>query len=192
MAERPTRIEGFAIVSEDGMLANAQREMPDALKFEADQKFFRDGLDRCDAVVHGRHSHEQQPNSSRRHRIWVTGRVADIAHDPADPKVLLWNPAGATFEQAWAALGVDGWLGVVGGPVVFGMFLPRYDVFHLTRAPGVKLPGGRPVFPGVPAQTPEQVMAKAGLHEGETHVLDEANNLIVTAWLRGAARDRKN
>ena len=31
------RIEGYAIVSEDGMLANASGIMPDQLKFEADQ-----------------------------------------------------------------------------------------------------------------------------------------------------------
>jgi hypothetical protein len=34
------RIEGYAIVSEDGMLANAAGIMPDSLKFEADQLFF--------------------------------------------------------------------------------------------------------------------------------------------------------
>ena len=34
---RPPRIEGYAIVSEDGMLANASGVMPDQLKFDADQ-----------------------------------------------------------------------------------------------------------------------------------------------------------
>ena len=68
--------------------------------------------------------------------------------------------------------------------VAFGMFLPLYDVFHLTRAPGLKLPGGRPVFPGVPAQAPEQVMTKAGLREGKTRVLDAPHNLTVTEWRR--------
>ena len=41
----PRRIEGFAIVSEDGMLANAEGIMPDSLKFEADRQFFECGLD---------------------------------------------------------------------------------------------------------------------------------------------------
>jgi hypothetical protein len=36
----PHRIEGYAIVTEDGMLADAGRVMPDPLKFEADQNFF--------------------------------------------------------------------------------------------------------------------------------------------------------
>ena len=60
---RPRRIEGYAIVSEDGMLANAAGIMPDSLKFEADQHFFERGLDGVDVVVHGRHSHERQPRS---------------------------------------------------------------------------------------------------------------------------------
>ncbi len=134
--------------------------------------------------MHGRHSHEQQPHSDRRHRIWVTARVKDIEVENATPKVVLWNPAGASFEDAWRALGIDGALGVVGGTVVFGLFLPRYDVFHLTRVSGVKLPGGRPVFPGVPEETPEQVMTKAGLREAGTRVLDTAHGLTVTEWQR--------
>jgi hypothetical protein len=181
---KPTKIEGFAIVSQDGMLADSNGVMPESLKFEADQQFFRDGLDRCVAAVHGRHSHEQQPNSGKRARLWVTARVKAIEVEDVTPKSVLWNPEGATFEQAWDALGVDGALGVVGGTTVFGMFLPRYDVFHLTRAPGVKLAGGRPVFPGVPAKSPEDVMKQAGLREGKTRVLDARHNLTVTEWRR--------
>jgi hypothetical protein len=36
----PRRIEGYAIVSADGMLANAAGIMPEELKFDADQRFF--------------------------------------------------------------------------------------------------------------------------------------------------------
>jgi hypothetical protein len=56
----PRRIEGYAIVSTDGMLANAAGIMPDSLMFEADQRFFERGLDGVDVMVHGRHSHERQ------------------------------------------------------------------------------------------------------------------------------------
>lgn len=43
----PLRIEGYAIVSEDGMLANAGI-MPDSLKFEADVDWhFKVGLAHC-------------------------------------------------------------------------------------------------------------------------------------------------
>jgi len=42
---RPRRIEGYAIVSADGMLANAAGIMPGSLMFEADKRFFERGLD---------------------------------------------------------------------------------------------------------------------------------------------------
>jgi dihydrofolate reductase len=185
MTNVPSCIEGFAIVSSDGMLAGADSIMPEALKFDADQKFFRAGLDRCEAVIHGRHSHEQQPNSPRRRRIWVTTRVAGLERDADDAMAVRWNPAGASFEQAWAALGLkDAALGVVGGTDVFGLFLPRYDVFHLTHAPGVTLPGGRPVFPGVPARTPEEIMRDNGLAAGTQQLLDAGSHLTVTSWRR--------
>ena len=189
MTNLPKRIEGYAIVSQDGMLANASGIMPEALKFEADQTFFRDGLDKIDAVVHGRHSHEQQPHSHLRRRLTVTTRVKAIAPDPSNDKGLLWNPAGCSFEDAWAALGIAGGsLGVVGGTEVFGMFLPRYDVFHLTRAPGVRLPGGRPVFPGVPERTPEDILASHGLVAGPKRMLEPTNNLSVVSWRHAAHR----
>jgi hypothetical protein len=181
----PSRIEGFAIISEEGMLADAAGVMPAALHFEADQRYFVEGLDRLDAAVNGRHSVEQHPRSRSRPRLTVTSAVAGLTRDPARANGWLWNPRGANFEQAWAALGIAGGsLGVVGGTRVFGMFLPSYDVFHLTRAPGVRLPGGRPVFPGVPEKTPEQVLTAAGMTPGETLTLDAAHDLTVTLWRR--------
>jgi dihydrofolate reductase len=181
----PRRIEAYAIVSQDGMLANAAGIMPDALKLEGDQRFFEHGLDGVDVVVHGRHSHEQQPRSHLRRRLILTRQVPALAPDPSNQKALLWNPAGASFEQAWAALEVpDGSLAVIGGTEVFGMFLPRYDVFHLTQVPGLRLPGGRPVFPQVPQQTPEQVLAGHGLAPDPPQVLDAATGLTVTSWRR--------
>ncbi len=184
---RPRRIEGYAIVSEDGMLANAAGIMPDELKFETDQRFFERGLDGVDVVVHGRQSHEQQPRSHLRRRLILTRQVAAIVPDPSNEKALFWNPAGASFEQALAALGTpDGSVGVIGGTDVFGMFLDRYDVFHLTRAPNVRLPGGRPVFPGVPARTPADVLASHGLAPGQRQVLDAAKGLMVVSWRRSS------
>jgi dihydrofolate reductase len=115
----------------------------------------------------------------------LTRHVPAIAADPSNEKTLFWNPAGASFEQALAALGTpDGSVGVIGGTNVFGMFLDRYDLFHLSRAPGVRLPGGRPVFPEVPARTPEEVLASHGLHPGERQVLDPANGLTMVSWQR--------
>ncbi len=173
------------------MLANAVGIMPDSLKFEADRHFFERGLDGVDVVVHGRHSHERQPRSYLRHRLILTRQVPSIAADPSNKKALFWNPAGASFEQAVAALGTPaGSAGVIGGTDVFGMFLDRYDVFHLTRAPGVRLPGGRPIFPGAPTRTPEEVLASHGLDRGRRQVLDPAKGLVIVSWLRSSKPDR--
>ena len=120
---RAGRIEGYAIVSEDGMLATAAGIMPDALKFDADARFFEAGLNGVDVVVHGRHSEERQPNSPQRRRLILTRQVASIDKHRSNVNALLWYPAGASFEQALAALGMpDADIGVIGGPDVFGSF----------------------------------------------------------------------
>src|SRR4051794_3800094 len=103
----PLRVEGYAIVSADGMLADADRHMPDSIKVDADQTFFQGSLDQVAAVVHGRHSHEGGPRAGRRRRLILTHDTDAIAPDAKHPNALLWNPAGATFEQALRALGVE-------------------------------------------------------------------------------------
>src|SRR5689334_8915267 len=157
---RPHRIEGYAIISADGMLADASGTQPPELIVKADQRFFRDGLDRSDAVVHGRFSHEGGgAKAAQRKRLVLSRSIESIAPHPRHKNGLLWNPAGASFDEAWRALGVqDGVLAVIGGTDTFGLFLDiGYDAFHLTRANRARLPGGRPVFPQVPAQTPEAI-----------------------------------
>jgi dihydrofolate reductase len=184
---RAGRIEGYAIVSEDGMLATAAGIMPDALKFDADARFFEAGLNAVDVVVHGRHSEERQPNSPQRRRLILTRQVASIDKHRSKVNALLWNPAGASFEQALAALGMpDADIGVIGGPDVFGLFLDHYDTFYLSRAPNVLLPGGRPVFPEVPHRTPEDVLRSGGLTPDPVETLDAANGLTMVRWHRVA------
>jgi hypothetical protein len=181
------RIEGYVIVSADGMLANAAKVMPDALRFEGDKQFFTDALDRADLIVHGRHSGEGQPNSPKRKRVILTHGVAALAPDPENPKATLWNPSGASFEQATEFAGVSrGTVAVIGGPGVFGMFMDRYDTFWLSLAPRVKLPGGEACFPGVPEHTPQQILAAHGLKAGEPQILDPADEVSVTPWRRAA------
>jgi dihydrofolate reductase len=183
------RIEGFAIVSADGMLADRDGHMPDALKVEADQRFFDTSLDHVAVVVHGRHSHEGQANSPRRRRLILTRRISTIAPNPDNPMARLWNPAGASLVAACAALGVaEGTVAIIGGTEVFGLFLDvGYDAFHLSRANKVRLPGGRPVFPQVPAQTPEDVLASYGLSPSERRVLDAQADANLVTWTRGAS-----
>ncbi|MFN3349205.1 dihydrofolate reductase [Pseudorhodoplanes sp.] len=179
------RVEGFAIVSDDGMLADASGVMPRDLLVDADQRYLSDALDRAAILVHGRNSHEGQPHSRQRRRLIATRSVAAIAQVPDDPNALLWNPAGMPLEDAAVRLGVhEGSVAVLGGTDVYGLFLPRYDVFHLSRMPGLRLPGGRPVFPGVPEQTPEETLSVYGLRPGPQRLLDAATGVSVTVWRR--------
>jgi dihydrofolate reductase len=190
MTGRPVgRVEGYAIVSEDGMLADAFRVMPAALMFEADQRFFEHGLDNVDVVVHGRHSQERQARSPLRRRLVLTRAVPAIASHPSNDKAMLWNPAGASLEEALRALGAPGAdIGVIGGADVFALFLDLFGVFYLSRAPDVWLPGGHPVFPEIPTLAPEEVLARHGLIPDPPEMLDAENNLSMVAWRRRAER----
>jgi dihydrofolate reductase len=181
------RIEGYVIVSADGMIADAHGVMPDSIRNAADQRFFQDSLDRAAVIVHGRHSHEGGPRAARRLRLVVTRQVAATAPNAAYPNALLWNPAGTTLEQAADAIGAaaDRPIAVIGGTDVFSMFLPRYDAFHLSHAARAKIPGGQPVFTEVgPDVTPDDVLARAGLKPGPRRELDPAAGVFVVTWLR--------
>jgi dihydrofolate reductase len=183
----PTTIEAFAIISEDGMLADAQRRIPPALIVEADQKFFHGSLENAAVVVHGRHSHEGGPRADLRHRLVATHRVPTLAPHPRFPKALLWNPQGASLAEAWTRLEApDGMLAVIGGPDVNQLFLDSgMDLFHLSRVAGVRLPGGHPVFPGIgPDRTAEDVLAEYGFKSGSERVLDAARNATMATWHR--------
>lgn len=178
-------IEGYVIVSADGMLADADRVMPDVLKFEGDARFFTAALDRAALIVHGRHSGEGQPNSPRRKRIILTRTVSALAPDPTNPKAALWNPAGASFEAACAYAGVkSGMIAIIGGPGVFDMFMDRYDTFWLSLAARVRLPGGQPCFAGVPQRSPQEILASHGLEPGDAQILDPVEEISVTPWRR--------
>jgi dihydrofolate reductase len=179
------RIEAYVIVSADGMLADASGVQPASLHFEADQRHFKNGLDRVDVVVNGRHSAEGDPNALRRRRLVLTRQVDGVAPDPDNPKARLWNPAGASLEAACAELSLDsGTVAVIGGPQVFTLFLKLgYDGFHLSRAVKVRLPGGFPVFGRERfGGDPDATLAGAGLKAQPPVWLDEG--LILTDWVR--------
>jgi dihydrofolate reductase len=177
------RVEGYVIVSADGMLADSAHRMPASIRYDADQEFFQSSLDQAAAVVHGRHSHEGGPRANQRKRLVLTRRIAALAPDPDYPNALFWNPDGATFEEALAALAANGgMIAIIGGSEVFTMFLPRYDSFCLSRAGQAHIPGGLSPFtePG----TPEDVLRRHGLKPGPRRDLDAAADLSVTAWTR--------
>lgn len=161
------RFEGFAIVSEDGMLADASGVMPSALVVEADQKFLSDSLDRIDLIVHGRNSYENQPKSPQRRRLIATHQIKTVAPAEHLTHALFWNPEGLPLEKAAEILGIgNGTIAILGGTEIYGLFLRRYDLFHLSRLPGLHLSAGRPVFPQVPKSKPEDVLVSSGLIPG--------------------------
>lgn len=181
----PFRFVGYAIVSADGMLATADRVMPQSLKVPGDQKFFEAGLDATDLIVHGRNSYEDQPRSPQRKRLFVTRSVTAPVRDPDNANAVLWNPAHASIEEAADVAGVrSGTVAAIGGTSVFDMFLDRYDTFFLSQAPHVRLPGGVPVFSGIPQRSPEQILAAHGLKPTARRVIDAAHDATVTEWTR--------
>jgi dihydrofolate reductase len=184
MANGRPRIEGYAIVSREGMIAETDGSFPESLKIPADQQFYQDSLDRASAVANGRHSAEGGPKEKGRKRILVTRRVQRIVHSPDNPNAILWNPATAPFDEAWQKLGIDGGvLAVVGGTDVFDLFLTiGYDAFFLSRAQA-SVPRGRPVFPGVGnGVPPEEPLKKLGLVLKNTRMLDPATQTVVEQW----------
>lgn len=167
------------------MLADANGRMPSALVIEADQKHLSDGLDRADVLVHGRNSHENQPQSPRRRWLIATRTIASIASAPDQPQALLWNPAGISLEKAAEMLGVrHGTVAILGGTEIFGLFLPRYDVFYLSHVAGLRLPFGRAVFPQVPVRNPEAVLAASKLTRAAQQPLDLSRGVTLSTWVR--------
>jgi dihydrofolate reductase len=183
---QPDRIEGTAIVSADGMIADAHGVQPQSLIIGADQRYFHDALRRASAVAHGRRSAEGGNEAKTRRRLILTRRVDGVARDPTNDNAVLWNPTEASLQQAWEALGLSGGLlMVIGGTDVYGLFLALgYDAFYLSRAGNARLPGGRPLFPQVPSLSPEALLSQHGLTPGPQVVLDRAADLTSVTWRR--------
>jgi dihydrofolate reductase len=180
------RIEGFAIVSRDGMLAGADGLMPNSLKFDGDQEFLDRALDAAILLVHGRMSHEGQPNSCNRPRLLLTRSAGPFSPEPVEPNVWLWNPRVTRFQDVCTALGVEsGMVAVLGGTAVYDLFLPAYEKFHLCRAGKVQLPGGVPVFSEVrEGRAPDEILREAGLSVVDEITRDAGQHLRHQTWSR--------
>ena len=102
------------------------------------------------------------------------------------------NPAGGpSRERARVGADVaarlmprDGRLATPGGRDVFELFLKLgYAAFHLARAEGATLPGGREVFAG--EETADVRLRRAGLIPGPTRWLDEPARVSLTVYKAG-------
>ena len=113
-------VEGFAIVSRDGMLAGADGLMPDSLKFERDQEFLDQALDAAALLIHGRKSHEAQENSCKRRRLLLTRSAGAVLDDARSSPTSGWNPGATPFPQVREALGIEsGVVAILGGTAAY-------------------------------------------------------------------------
>ena len=178
-------VEGFVIVSADGLLTDASHQQPDALRFKGDHRFFVDGLKRAALVVHGRNSGDGDPRKQVRRRLIVTRKVERIEPAGDIPQSFHWNPAGIAFEAAAKMAGVtEGAAAIIGGPEVYSLFLDRYDIFWLSEAPRVQLRDGDLAFKDAAGRHPRDVLGAHGLEPGEPLTLDAEQDVTVTPWRR--------
>jgi hypothetical protein len=189
MSARP-RIHGYVIVSREGAYATADGHYPDVLKIEADQIFYRDALRAADAIANGRHSAERDPQTADKKRLTATRSVTGLAPDPKHPHGLLWNPAGASFDEACRRLELspDSTLAVVGGAELFAAFLAiGYDTFFLTECRAASVSGGRLTFPemeGHADRTVRSVLTQHGYRLGTQRMLDATTDTVLEEWRR--------
>lgn len=175
------RFEGHAIVTADGMIADAAGEMPEALRNEADWQAFQTALDVATLVVLGRLGHERHPNPGRR-RLVLTRAVSTLTPDACDPLALLWNPLAIPLSRVLEALEIgEGAIAITGGTGVSDHFLGAYDRFALSEVHDHVLPGGIPCFG---RGHPRLVLAADGLVPGEAMLIDAAAGMTTTPWLR--------
>ncbi len=180
-------ITGYAIVSDDDKIAAADGLTPPSLRNEKDWELYQRAQEVASLVVFARRSHELEPNVHRSVRLVVSRDAGGLEQRPDG---WWWDPRQVTWEEAAARiLPAGGVVAVGGGQVVFDLFLMiGFDGFHLSRAHGVNLPGGRSVFSecdkGVTAAA---VLEQHGLSLSKTIPLDPAHNVEMTIWRRIAA-----
>ncbi|HEY8381053.1 MAG TPA: hypothetical protein VIL09_02775 [Microvirga sp.] len=178
--------EGYAIVSRDDRIADASGRFPDGLRNEADWLYFQEGLDRTALTLLGRASHEASPNAKNRRRLVMSRKVAGVVRQPDGS--WWWNPADAPLADALALAAPEGGtIAVPGGRDMFDHIGPGgFTTFHLARAHGCILPGGRGLFApceqGVPA---ERLLSEdGGLTPDGPAWLDETAQVSLTVWKR--------
>jgi hypothetical protein len=185
------RIHGHAIVSDDHRIAAPDGTTPPELINPADWERFQAALDEAAVTVLGRRGHEANPNVKGRNRL-VLSTSAKGVERRAD--AWWWNPAEAPVDQALTRAAPAGGIAAVpGGRRVFDLFLAiGFDEFHLTRAAGVIVPGGIPLFSAVGDRfTPEAILAGRGLIAGPKETLDSQSGVTLVIWRRAGVNPRR-
>jgi hypothetical protein len=178
------QIHGYAIISEDDRIADISGATPEVLRNDADWAYFQTELDKADAVVLGRLGHEANPNTKGRLRVILSSSSPGLERrDDA----WWWNPDRLSWEEAIATiLPGGGRVAVPGGRRVFDLFLGvGFDVFHLSRAEGVRIGSGIGLFSACERGTSaEAALFQTGLEAGPRKVLDPEGPVSLTLWRR--------
>lgn len=176
-------VDGYAIISDNHCIADANGDMPDCLKNDADWAYFQAALDAATITVVGRKGHQANPNHKARRRL-ILSRSVPALEQRMDG--WWWNPAGHDWADVVQQVAPEGGaIAVPGGRDVFDLFLKSgYSSFHLARAEGSHVPDGTKMFSGLGARTPEQLLADNGLQPDATRWLDQANRISMTIWRR--------
>jgi hypothetical protein len=188
---KETEIHGYAIVSDDDRIADATGATPAALRNDADWAYFQAELDRAALVVLGRLGHEANPNFRNRPRLVMSGSVPALERREDG---WWWNPAGMSWRDAVGAVApAGGRIAVPGGRQVFDFFLEiGYTAFHLSRAEGILVSGGIPLFSACgTGERAESVLARSGLVAGESRTIDPAAPVTLTVWTRSIPQSRQ-
>jgi hypothetical protein len=177
-------ITGYAIVSDDDKIAGADGLTPPSLRNEKDWELYQRAQELADFAVFARRSHELEPNIHGKPRLVVSREAAGLEQRPDS---WWWDPRRITWEEVAARLlPKGGRVAVGGGQVVFDLFLViGFDGFHLSRAHGVALPGGRSVFSASDAGvTASALLEQHGLSLSKTIPLDPEHGVEMAIWRR--------
>jgi len=178
-------IEGHAIVSVEGAIADAAGRVPDSLRNEADWALFQSRLDASALTVLGRLGHEANPNAMRRRRLVLSRGVEGLVRE--DDITFRLNPDTIPIGEALARLvPAGGRIAVVGGTGVFDAFLPiGYDTFWLAVATRARVPGGRPVFTGIASVAEAEArLVEMGLVVRARSILDMRDGIELAVFRR--------
>ena len=183
-SSRPIAIHGYALISDDDMIAAADGFTPPTLRNEKDWEYYQNALARSDLIVFGRRSHEAEPNHRNDRRV-VLSRSSSGFERRAD--AYWWNPETYPWaDVAGELLPEGGEVAAPGGRSVFDLFLGiGYSAFHLSRKRGISLPGGQTVFSACSeGKSAEAVLSAAGLIARERLPLDPGAGVEMNIWRR--------
>jgi hypothetical protein len=177
-------ISGYAIVSDDDKIAASDGLTPVSMRNDKDWEYYQGALDKADLVVMARRSHEAEPNVRNHRRLVLSRAAAGLEHRP---DAWWWDQERVPWQKvATQLLPSGGIVAVSGGQVAFDLFLTiGFAEFHMSRAHGVTLPGGRGVFSACDAGLKaETVLSQAGLHLAERIPLDPLQGVEMNVWRR--------